>query len=288
MNKGKDYEKAVWKAMKKSYQNQANVLRFKERGDRVVRKILGFQPLAIVSKRDLLAVTMHFEPAIMLAKISRDNGLVRLNLKYIRGAMYFGKSVRIFPKILYPSGANRAQTVNFNRRGEIVVTRNADRKFFHLVPLPDEKWQLGATWDLPGKDFVQSALISESQHRIFTIESDAENNWFTRTYRIDYLKEGIELILSDEKASKPYLYGIGQRSIGKSQELRHFYVTDFRFKGRPGIYCDDGELVVPKIRGSGICFTEFGAAIVARYGSEAPRATGKPGALVYVPSKYFE
>lgn len=84
-----------------------------------------------------------------------------------------------------------------------------------------------------------------------------------------------------------YLYGIDRRL---EDQICHV-VTDFRCPLPAGIYRHDNLSipVVPGVNGTGIAFLTDGSALVSQYGQGASGFfNGQPGALVYVPAKFFD
>lgn len=250
---------------------------------------LGFQPLGISSdEKDRIAIAAYFEPAVCLAEVTRDDQGLHLAVTWVRGAKHGIQSVRLFPDISQPGGANRAQTVNFGQSGELLVSRNGGREFFVLTDDGSDKRTLTGLRTLPTGEIsrtVHSATL-DKDGTLRTVESAADlQGWAMHTYDSDgdgFRERGTSLPLPD------WTYGIGV----KAEDTRPWLVTDFRAKDPHGIYRMDDkgelELVVPDVWGTGICFLSDGSALVSRYGQghSAP-FNGVPGALIYVPASLF-
>lgn len=272
-------------SQKKSYANQAReYLIPAESLGRTYIIPLGFQPLGIASKAtadgDLIAIAAYFEPAVCLAKAWKDEAGLHLLVGWIRGVQYQGESVRLFPDIAMPGGANRCQTVNFGAK-DLLVSRNAGRELFFLRSALGEDWELMAKTVLPGEGMVHSALLSLEHYHLTTIESSEDLNEWTRNA---YMLEGNEFKLVAPPEPVPaFTYGAGRRS----NDPGFYFVTDFRSQEEPGIY-RERERVADGCFGNGICFLSDGSALVTRYGQgHSGPFNGVPGALIYIPAGMF-
>lgn len=254
--------------------------------DGIVEIPLGFQPAGIAAKNlhdgtTKIAVAAYFEPAVMLARVERLPAGLVFKVSWIRGVLKDGESIRLFPDILQPSGANRAQTVSFGQDRTLWVSRNAERSFFVFSPpAEDDKWRLKRRIDLPpiaGQDMVSSALLVGK--RLFTIEISANlTAWSLRQYL--YVNGEFHAVQVAEEIV-PWTCGIGKRG---TEGL--YFVKDFRAE-MSGIFRND-ELVVPDVNGNGICFLADGSALVTRYGQGHKGAfNGVPGAIIYIPAHLF-
>ncbi len=243
---------------------------------------LGFQPFGIASQGSRVAIAAYFEPAICLVQVLEDSGL-KLEVSWIRGVQYRGKSIRLFPNIAKPVGANRAETVNFDRE-LLLVSRNGGRDFFTLVPSSQSPgWRLDGKITLPGSGMVHSALSYPTNNYLTVIESTMSlQSWVWDMYK---LEEDTFRVAAKPSPIPEFMYGIGQRPGDDTL----WFVTDFRCSSvKPGIYRGE-KLVVPEVLGNGICFLPTGAALVSRYGQGHPFAfNGLPGALIYVPANLLK
>lgn len=265
------------KAMAKSYSNQVGRLTVPANQLKGIVEIpLGFQPLGIASQGNRIAIAAYFEPAVCLVDVSRDEEGLHFDVNWIRGANHGIQSVRLFPDIWQPGGANRAQTVNFGPDDTLWVTRNGDREFFILSPPkePKGRWTLSGAKTLPGEGMVHSALLSGG--KLLTIESTSDlEAWFRREYKSDKFE------VIDENPSAPYLYGLAE------ENSLVYAITDARCDLKHGIY-KGSYLLAPEIWGNGICFIVEGA-LVTKYGQSATGPfNGEPGGLIFVPRRMLE
>ena len=252
---------------------------------------LGFQPLGISSRpadssTDMIAIAAYFEPAVCLARVQTKGDTLTLSFKvsWIRAVRNGCEDVRMFPRILEPAGANRAETVNFAADGSLWVSRNAERVFFVMEP-PKEQgglWNLVEKISLPENgvmSMVHSALLVPDT--LHTIESNAAlDQWKMFQYSLDGRK-----VLEPKLVAglPPWTYGIAFK--GKREGT--YAVTDFRSERPHGVY-RGGYIAVPGVAGNGICFLSDGSALVTRYGQGHPGCfNGVPGALLYVPASLF-
>jgi len=282
---------AYWEAAKQSYANQeGGVTISADRLDEIVEIPLGFQPLGIchsfVSGRKRIAIAAYYEPAICIADLTGDENGLHFQTSWIRGVDHGIQSVRLFLDISQPGGANRAQTINFDREGRLWVTRNSERDFFILAPSAsggkEGRWTLREKVSLPGPKGEYQMVHSASRegNRLFTIESPGSlQKWFFCEYEV----KDSQFIALERHSIKAWRYGIAFR-FGAP-----WTVTDFRSKEKHGIYCEN-KLVVPGVEANGLCFLkDDGSALVTRYGQSHPGAfNGVPGALIYVPSHFFD
>ncbi|OGF14845.1 hypothetical protein A3G56_02130 [Candidatus Falkowbacteria bacterium RIFCSPLOWO2_12_FULL_45_10] len=297
-----DVEEAIWRAKAESYQNQESEVTIpKSKLDEIVTIPLGFQPAGISSRQlsdnvDQIAIADYFAPAVCLAKVTRDKTGLHFTVEWIRGVDYKGKRVRMFPDILYPGMANRMQTVSIGPDGKLWITRNEGREFFVLQP-PAKKgqgWTLKKIISLPeckeglGPLFIQSAFFSSFSGDLIVIES----NYVSYSCAYWYEVEGGAIIrLKREETLPIFMYGISHpiRDAFFSETF-YYFITDYRCEARHGIYRIDqmDAPIVPRICGTGIAFLFEGGALVTRYGQAYPGPfNGKPGALIYVPPRYF-
>ncbi len=280
-------------AMKASYANQEGGITIPaDQLDSVVEIPLGFQPMGIASRPntdggDEVVIAAYYEPAICTAVVKRDDQGLHFAVSWIRGVDHGIQSVRLFPDLFQPGGANRAQTVNFGPDGTLWVSRNAERDFYVLSP-PEagkDRWRLIKKVTLPTLDamMVHSALVTGE--RLYTIESNGELNlWSYCAYAIEADQKPA---LDKESRVSSWFYGIGIAGNGHIVA-----VTDYRAKTPHGIYdiedTNHEQLLIPDIWGNGICFLSDGSALVPRYGQSPSGAmNGMPGALVYVPANLF-
>jgi len=280
---GRAREERYWAAAAQSYidQERGITIPVGELG-RIVEIALGFQPLGIVSRPsgegDQIAIAAYFEPAICTAMVTRDENGLHFQVDWIRSVQHGIQSVRLFPDVVQPNGANRVQTVNFGPNGTLWVSRNGESDFFVLNP-PQEggRWTLAGRITLPTSMLVHSASLSEAT--LFTVESPGDlEHWVIKEYRLEerqFIQVGSPIPISD------YVYGIGGH---------HWLITDFRAAVPHGIYRMLGsELVVPGVEGNGITFLSDGSALVTRYGQGHSGAfNGIPGCLIYLPSTQFD
>lgn len=283
-------EERYWAAAAQSYIDQ-------ERGITIPVGVLssiveitfgGSQPLGIVSRPfgegDQIAIATYLEPAVCTADVKRDENGLRFQVDWIRGAQHGIQRVRLFYDISLPSGANRAQTVNFGPQDTLWVSRNGESDFYVFSPPQGgERWILTDRLTLPTSMLVHSALLAQTT--LFTVESPGSlKDWSLKEYR---LEDRQFTQVRDPISIPDYMYGIGRRQ----EEDTAWLVTDFRATAPHGVYrVRDGEseLVVPGVEGSGIAFLSDGSALVTRYGQSHPGAfNGIPGALIYVPSNRF-
>lgn len=280
-------------AMAASYANQTGGITVPVASlNEIVEIPLGFQPLGISSVRgpkDLIAIAAYFEPAVCLAEVTCDDQGLHFAVSWVRGANHGIQSVRLFPDISQPGGANRAQTVNFGPQGELLVSRNGGREFYVLTHGDGGRRIITGLRILPDGGVARTVHSStlDSNGMLLTVESAADlTGWALHTYCPDgngWKASGNPVPLQD------WVYGIGRRNRDDSGWL----VTDFRASVPRGIYrmAEGGtpELVVPEIWGTGICFLLDGSALVARYGqSHSDPFNGVPGALIYVPAILFQ
>lgn len=280
-------EQAYWEASKQSYANQLGGVTIPaDRLNEIVEISVGFQPLGICGSPrddgDQVAIASYFHPAIFTAHVWHDDGL-HFEVEWIRRVNHGIQSVRLFPDVSQPSFANRADTVNFDEKGNLWVTRNSERDFYILSPPASKekgRWTLTNKVTLPiqesGYEGINSALLADNL--ILTIESAGDlKRWSICVYGRE------DLGLKSRVSSKPWRYGLALR--GRSTVP--CTVTDFRSRERHGIY--RGKLlVVPNVEGNGIYFLSDGSALVTRYGESHPSPLGIPGALLYVPARFFE
>ncbi len=279
-----DRIEAYFLAASKSFAGQTRQLTIpqEELEDDIFVQPMGCQPLGIASKplgdgRDLVAITDYYAPAVHLATVERVSAGLRFLFTSIRGVLYEGKSVRMFPNVPEPSMANRLYTVNFGLDDTLWISRG-DREFFVLAP-PEEgqqKWRLTGRVSLPegkGKQHysMESALLLR-RSELVTIES-APN----LKYWLMVIYSGADFQSYSESPVDPWTYGIGDSNAG---EL--WTVKDYR-AAATGLYRGD-DLVCVIEGGNGVCFLSDGTALVTCYGAEYPLVPGgKPGQLIIVP-----
>lgn len=280
-------------AMAKSYANQEGGVTIPaDQLDRIVEVQLGFQPLGISRRHaesdDDILVAAYFEPAVLSAKVARDEKGLHFAVNWIRGCNHGIQSVRLFPDVSQPGGANRAQCVFYGPDGQNVwVNRNGERDFFVLHP-PNQQ---GGRWTLVGKvilplpkpnehQMVHSATLTE-KGQIITTESVGDLSAWTME-RYSFKQDG-EIKWEGSSDIAPWCYGIAVRD-GKV-----WTVTDYRAEQTShGIYRNN-EQVVHGVCGNGIAFLSDGSALVTRYGQSYPGCfNGIPGALIYVPTAMLE
>lgn len=273
-----------WVAMAKSYDNQEGGITIPaDQLDRIVEIQMGAQPLGICARplqdgSDEVAVAFYFEPAVCLANVRRDAAGLHLVVSHIRGVNHGIQSVRLFPDIYQPGGANRAQCVFWGPDGKTIwVSRNGERDFFVLSPPaePKGRWTLIDKFSMPQCDphmMVHSALYHGD---VYTIESpDDLKEWRIRQYNTGPQR----FVVANEQAIETWRYGIAVKNGSV------WTVTDFRADQPHGIYCGD-KLMVPDMCGNGIAFLSDGSALVTRYGQSYPGCfNGIPGALIYIPA----
>jgi len=309
---------AYERAMATSYANQKN--HFTIPGSKLDKPIKNFIPGGIGSQvngitsriidggTEILFPT-YYEPTLFALRLTATRfGGLQGDVMSIRGVNYKNKSVRLFPNIWQPGGANRAQNANLGPNGTIWLTRNGDRKFFVLAPpknpeLPQNtrggKWNLSQIISAPNHDHggnysIDSALISNDYRWLYTVEATEDlNNWYFCQYAID---QNMGLARHQKRGIPGWLYGIGVRPGTKG----FWFVTDYRsveYAGVPhGIYCcDDGynfelkvKVKVKEIYGNGICFLHDGSALVTLDGQSLPGyVNGRPGRISYLPNCKF-
>lgn len=284
-------------AMKKSYTSQEGGITIPATEvENIVTIPLGFQPLGIASQylngKDRIAIAAYFEPAVCLAEVDRDHRGLHFRVSWIRGADHGVQSIRLFPDVSQPAGANRLQTVNFGPNDTIWITRNSERYFYILSPpIPGtNRWTLTGKVTLPDycKEYhrLESAVIDLAAGKIYTIETTADlEHWHFSPYIVT--GGSIKLFSNIEGIKlQSWVYGIG---VSPSNE-HCWFITDFRSKVEKGIYHgSDHAPAIPNIYGNGICFLSDGSALVTRYGQASPGAfNGEPGALIYIPARLFK
>lgn len=273
-----------WQMAKYSYANQEGGITIPtEKLGEIVEIPLGFQPLGISATGNRFALADYFAPAVCLGTVSKDEKGLHIKTEWVRGAQHGIQSVRLFPDISQPSGANRCQTANLLPDGRLVVSRNCERDFYVFSPPsePKGRWTLTEKRTLPLDEdgrhrFVHSAKFAENE--IITIEflGDIKQGWSVRHYGFP------EITTGSEKAHLPsYRYGIFYGTIGATYE---WTVTSFETDKPPGIYHGDLR-VLTDICGTGLCqLPDDMGVLVSRYGQGYKGAfNGLPGALIYVP-----
>lgn len=283
-------------AMALSYANQRDGIDIPDSElSRVVVIPLGFQPMGMGGRRhqdgDEIAIAGYFEPAVCLARVTRDMAGLHLRVSWIRGVDHGIESVRLFPGVSQPGGANRAQTVNFTLDGNLWVSRNGERDFYVLTPpsKPDGRWTLTGKVSLPSQSedfsFIHAAFMHMHDTTLSTVEGNAGAEWTINHYNV---VSGNQVMLGDAMLRggtplREYRYGIGLRR----DRIGFWTITDIRSQELHGIYCNE-TLVLPDIEGNGIYFLADGSALVTRYGQGHPGCSnGIPGALIYVPASYL-
>jgi len=256
-----------------------------------IRSGLAFQPLGTASRMSeagqQIAWTDYFAPAVCVATVTQEDSGLRVQEHWINGAQSGGYSIRLFPHLMRPGDANRAQTVNFGPDETVWVSRNSDRAFFVFAP-QGAAWVLTSLIQLPEsgpESRMESALLDGD--KLFTVEATGDlKSWIVKEYRL----EGNQISHVAGSTTIPeWVYGIGRRPGDGGL----WYVTDVRSPAPPGLYRADDiqsplELVVPGIEGSGIAFLEDGSAFVSVYGQGYPEPSkGRAGAFCYVPSSSF-
>ncbi|OGH72374.1 MAG: hypothetical protein A2921_04480 [Candidatus Magasanikbacteria bacterium RIFCSPLOWO2_01_FULL_43_20b] len=275
-------------AMAKSYSNQeGGIMIPADQLDQVVEIPLGFQPLGISSRPspdgagDDVLIAAYFEPAICRALVTRDENGLHFNVDWIRGVNHGIQSVRLFPDISQPGGANRAQCVFWGPDGNVWVSRNGERDFYVLSPpdKPDGRWTLTSKVILPSDDKGDQihAGHMDSDGVIYTIESTQSPDKWRRRY---YERRDDRWLQAELGICATLTYGLAKEPDGTV-----WTISDFRSNNlAKGLYYEN-RLVVPDICGNGIAFLSDGSALVARYGQSYPGCfNGIPGALVYVPA----
>lgn len=255
---------------------------------------LWFQPLGIAVRQispntQEVAIADYFFPAVHIWTVTRDKGDVILEEKEMISVVQFmDKTVRLFPDIAQPGGANRVQCVLFAPDGNIWVSRSTGKSFFVLGPPQGSRWMLNGQIHLPVEHadaMVISAFLSK-QGNLFTLEeriSPEERG--KNTIALVQYHGSMERVLEPERILPKFLYGIGERP---DQEGVLWFVTEVDFPGEQGMYrlnLAEGklELVVSTIQGNGLVFLADGSALVTRFGYNAR----KPGALTYIPARSF-
>lgn len=279
--------------MAKSYANQQGGLTIPAAD--LVRPVtlpLGFQPLGIASAAGSdgttsLAIAAYFEPAVCLVNARRDEAGLHLAVSWVRGANHGIESVRLFPGIYQPGGANRAQCALFGPGGTLWVSRNGERKFFILSPpeQPGGRWRVTgkapklANLPAGGEHMLHSAKLTADGEQLYAVESSLDGDrWYYCHYE---LHQGVFEHAEPPCNIAPFLYGIER--VGDQSN----FVTDFRCELPAAIYALAGttepKLVCPDIHGNGLAALDDGTFLVSTYGQGHPGPfNGVPGSLTIV------
>lgn len=284
------------KTLPVSYRNQeGGILIPRENLGLLVEVPLGFQPWGISSVHldggiDEVLVSDYFGPAVCRCLAVKSEAGLKLDVSWVRGADYQGRSIRIFPDISKPSGANRLISANKMTDGRLLLNRTTERQFFVLnPPRPGgTRWRFDSDViklaDCEPARIVESAFF-RLEETLYTVESsDAFVSWSFCEYGLSY---GM-FTKRDVVSHLPYLLGPGFRSGDDAP----WFVTSFLSPLPHGIYRGAGDaarLIIRDVWGTGICFLSDGSALVSRFGQDHPGCfNGIPGALAYVPSSFFE
>lgn len=265
-------------ASSKSYAGQKDRFTIEISQERPVEIPLGFQPLGISSSGSLVAIAAYFEPAILLAEATVSQGVLNLDqIRWIRGTMWKGSSVRMFPDIFQPGGANRLQNVLIYSPKLLGLTRGPERSIFVIELLDDWKWHHTGKTLLPESGYpLLHSTVMEGDH-LFTTESDGSlENWAFCTYQADSPQD--LRFISCEKIT-PWRYLGAHRHDGVLCSI-----GDVRAESNEGIFM--GERLVLAVAGTGVALLNGGesGALVTRHGQSWPGPfNGVPGALIYVP-----
>lgn len=209
-------EAAYLEASKQSYANQEGGVTIPAgRLNEIVEIPQGFQPLGICSRPmengDQIAIAAYNQPAICLAQVRRDDQGLHFKISWIRGVKHGIQRVRLFPDVLQPAGANRAQTVNF-LRGWVAVSRNSERDFFLLAPVVGG-WELVDKISFPMRGeyrMIHSALFLEDY--FLTVESPGSlKSWMLCKYKAKN-DSSMEIMEERKERSKEWRYGMAYRS----------------------------------------------------------------------------
>ncbi len=261
--------------------------------NKIQTTLIEFQPSGITSEEPKgVVVGDYFFPAILLLSLKEKTPqLLCFAKEWIRTANFDGHSVRLFPDIAQPSGANRLQSVNWC--GErLVISRNAERSLFVLVPtlLGKDNWAIAERTSLPevqGYDLGMLHSVLFGNDSLMTIESTID---LSKWYLVNYELGGGEICVSGEpKSLPPWMYGVGKKP-GDEDGLWFVTAATSNQKKASGIYRWKGsgafpnKPVVSDICGNGICFLEDGSALVSKYGYNVSES----GSVTYIPSSLFE
>ncbi len=142
-------------AMAASFQNAAEFRIPSHDLAEIFQTPLGFQPCGISRHGETVMVADYFMPGIMLLNVSKDEQGLLIKVGSIRGVMAGNESVRLWPDIAQPGGANRCQTMGLASDGSIWVNRNAQRRFAVLTPPSAEggKWNFWHNIQKRGPNF---------------------------------------------------------------------------------------------------------------------------------------
>lgn len=268
-------------AQTKSYAGQKDTFSFPlDKG--IVEQPLGFQPLGIAARGDLVAIAAYFEPAVLLAKISFRRARLDMRLEWIRGTIDGTRRVRMFPDTFEPGGANRMQSVVIFSENRLGLLRNGDSRLFVIERNGDE-WHHDDVIDLPvaGDGMIHSIML-EPNDELITVESHGNMEHWVMLRRT--IRGAIRHIGDMPK----FWYGVAR--LNKN----FLVVPDFRAEYQEEPFPGRGHKIVKvkeslrSVHGNGIALLNQGnkrkGALVTRYGQGHPGAfNGVPGALLYMP-----
>lgn len=268
--------------------------------DRMTVIPLGFQPGSIgwVDGRggnETIVVTDYFGLAVCLATVGRQDHRLTFSTGWVDSAICDGREVRLFHDVDPVKGVNRLDAAHFASTG-IFVGRNAERRFFHLAfpkKIGGSLWEFdGADIVLPDEHIGKCLLSSRIDDGVVTTLESAGNgrNLEIAHYSYHHNTGKCELVDFRMIRGADNLYGLASRKGDHRGDT--WFVTGGQSSMPLGIYrFREGGLtrVVPDVYGRGLVFLKDGSALVARYGQTAKGAfKGEPGALVHVPSQFFD
>ena len=263
---------------------------------------LGTQPLGICSLGDgRIAMAGYFEPRVFFGRVTVESGVVIVaeEKDSVSGALYDGNRGVCCPPGAQPGGASRCQTVNPGPDGTIIISANASRTFYVLMPpTPDSdgRWIFQYSFTLPDhKDgqyrSVHSAIIRQDKMLTTEAVGDADQPWRVCLY--DFTPDGPKFATAWQQPYS-YLYLVDGRAGSDDTTSPVWLITDSRSNGPLGLY-NEKKLVVPKITGNGGCTLKNGGLLIPQYGQELRRRSGggqprrrsfggSEGTLRYVPA----